>query len=83
VAIADQVAGHGLGLLNPALYKMAAAHDPGIVDVTAGDNTVTFPQGGSEHTVLGFDAVPGYDLATGLGTIDGAKFVPDLVAASD
>jgi subtilase family serine protease len=82
VAIADQVAGHGLGLLNPALYKMEVAGDPGIVDVTAGTNTVTFPQGGSVHTVRGFDAVKGYDLSSGVGTIDGAKFVPELVAAA-
>jgi subtilase family serine protease len=82
VAIADQVAGHGLGLLNRALYKMAAAGAPGIVDVTAGTNTVTFPQGGSVHTVPGFDAVKGYDLSSGLGTLDAAQFVPELVAAS-
>jgi subtilase family serine protease len=81
VAIADQVAGHGLGLINPALYRMAAAHDPGIMDVTAGTNTVTFPQGGSVHTVRGWDAVNGYDLASGVGTIDAAQFVPELVAA--
>jgi subtilase family serine protease len=82
VAIADQYAGHGLGLLNPALYQMEADHDPGIVDVTAGTNTVTFPQNGIVHSVLGFDAVKGYDLASGLGTIDAAQFVPELVAAS-
>jgi subtilase family serine protease len=82
VAIADQVAGHGLGLLNPALYKMEAAHAPGILDVTAGTNTVTFPQGNGVHTVRGFDAVKGYDLSTGVGTIDAAKFVPELVAAA-
>ena len=82
VAIADQVAGHGLGLINPALYQMEAAHDPGIVDVTGGTNTVTFPQGGSEHTVRGWDAVNGYDLASGVGTIDAAQFVPELVAAA-
>jgi subtilase family serine protease len=83
VAIADQVAGHGLGLINPAIYKMEAAGDPGIVDVTAGTNTVTFPQGGSEHTVRGWDAVAGYDLSSGVGTINAADFVPELVAAVD
>jgi subtilase family serine protease len=81
IAIADQVAGHGLGLINPALYQMESAHDPGIVDVTGGTNTVTFPQAGSEHTVRGWDAVNGYDLASGVGTIDAAQFVPELVAA--
>ncbi len=83
VAIADQVAGHGLGLINPALYRMEAAHDPGIVDVTSGTNTVTFPQNGSVHTVQGWDDVKGYDLANGVGTIDAAQFVPELVAAVD
>ena len=82
VAIADQMAGHGLGLLNPALYKMAAEHAPGLVDVTSGNNTVTFPQSGSTHTVKGFNAVKGYDLASGLGTINAALFVPELVAAA-
>ena len=82
VAIADQLAGHGLGLLNPALYSMLAHHEPGIVDVTAGTNTVTFPQGSTTHTVRGWDAVKGYDLSSGVGTIDGAKFVPELVAAA-
>jgi len=82
VAIADQYAGHGLGLLNPALYKMAADHEPGIVDVTKGSNTVTFPQNGSMHTVRGWRAVKGYDLASGLGTINAALFVPELAAAA-
>jgi subtilase family serine protease len=82
VAISDQYAGHGLGLLNPALYKMYAADDPGIVDVTAGTTTVTFEQGGELHSVLGFDAVKGYDLASGVGTVNAALFVPELVAAA-
>jgi subtilase family serine protease len=81
IAIADQVAGHGLGLINPALYAMEAAGDPGIVDVTAGTNTVTFPQGGSTHTVRGFAAVDGYDLSSGVGTINAALFIPELVHA--
>ena len=36
VALAAQVAGHPLGLVNPALYRLAAAHARGIVDVTIG-----------------------------------------------
>ena len=81
VAIADQWAGHGLGLLNPAIYRLLAHNAAGIVDVTQGTNTVTFPQGGSTHTVKGFNARHGYDLSTGVGTVDAAKFVPELVAA--
>jgi len=79
VALADQLAGRPLGLINPALYQLAAGHAPGIVDVTKGSNTVSFGQGGRKHTVKGFKAVPGYDLATGVGTVNAALFVPALV----
>ena len=78
VAIADQVAGHDLGLLNPALYSLAASNAPGIVDITTGNNTVTFTQNGNLYTVPGFAAVTGYDLASGLGTVDGANLVAEL-----
>jgi len=78
VALADQVAGHSLGLINPALYRLLAERAPGIVDVTSGNNTVSFSQGGHLHTVHGFRARPGYDLASGVGTIDAWYFVPEL-----
>jgi subtilase family serine protease len=78
VALADQKAHHSLGLINPALYEMSALHLPGIVDITKGNNTVSFEQGGKLDTVTGFDAVRGYDLASGVGTVNAAKFVPEL-----
>jgi subtilase family serine protease len=78
VALADQVAGHPLGLINPALYQLSAEHAPGIVDVTSGNNTVSFKQGGHEHTVHGFTARPGYDLASGVGTVNAGYFVREL-----
>jgi len=81
VALAAQVAGHPLGPVNPALYRLAAAHARGIVDVTKGDNTVSFTQGGRRYTVRGFTAVPGYDLASGVGTVDAALFVGELASA--
>jgi subtilase family serine protease len=79
VAIADQAAGDPIGELNPLLYRLAARHAPGIVDVTDGNNTVRYRQGGTIHTGQGWDAVAGYDLASGLGTVDAAKLVPELV----
>jgi subtilase family serine protease len=82
VALTAQAAGHPVGLINPALYLLSAAHAPGIVDVTKGNNTVGFTQGGALHTVQGFNALPGYDLASGVGTVDAAKFVPELAALS-
>jgi subtilase family serine protease len=81
VALAAQVAGHPLGLINPALYRLAAAHDRGIVDLTRGSNTVSFTQGGRRHTVRGFTAGPGYDLVSGVGTVDARYFVGELASA--
>ena len=80
VALADQVAGHRLGLINPALYRLAAAGEPGIVDVTRGNTTVSFRQGGTLHTVPGYAAGPGYDLASGVGTVNAPYLVRELAA---
>ena len=80
VALAVQEAHHSLGLINPALYLMSALHLPGLVDVTSGNNTVSFTQNNQQHTVQGFSAGPGYDLASGLGTVNAALFVPELAA---
>lgn len=85
VAIADQYARkrfheQRLGWINPALYRLARQRGAGIVDVTSGNNTVSFRtgSGGQIVTVAGYSARKGYDLATGLGTIDAALFVPAL-----
>jgi subtilase family serine protease len=82
VALADQMSGHSLGLINPALYALSAAHAPGLVDVTTGSNTVSFLQNNQLYTVKGYRAGPGYDLASGTGTVDARLFVPELVEAS-
>jgi len=82
VALTAQVAGHPVGLLNPALYRLSAAHVPGLVDVTTGSNTVSFTQDGAQHTVTGWDATQGYDLASGVGTVDAALLVPELALLS-
>lgn len=52
------------------------------MDVTSGNNTVSFTQGGTLHTVRGFSATRGYDLASGVGTINGAYVVPELAWAA-
>jgi subtilase family serine protease len=84
VALADQVAGHPLGLINPRLYQLSAEHAPGIVDVTSGNNTVSFYQGVpyKKYTVKGFAARRGYDLVTGVGTIYAPKFVYELAGVN-
>ena len=79
VAIADQFAHRRLGLLNPALYRLERAHAPGIVDVVKGNNTVTFPISQTKtFTLKGYHAKRGYDLVTGVGTVDAGRLVPEL-----
>jgi subtilase family serine protease len=86
VAMADQVAGHDLGNINSRLYLLSYNRKlTGEVDVTRGDNSFgPFTNSdGTTHTVTGFAAGPGYDLASGNGTVDAAKFVPALVLTSN
>ncbi len=84
VALADQVAGHPLGQINPAIYRLESEHAPGIVDVTSGNNSVSFDPGANGKTVSveGYPAGRGYDLVTGVGTVNANDFVYEL-AASD
>jgi subtilase family serine protease len=81
VALADQAVGHRIGTINPDLYALSAAGAPGIVDVTRGSTTVEVRRGGKEHTIRGAKARRGYDEASGVGTIDGAKLIAELTAA--
>lgn len=87
VAMADQVAHHDLGNINSQLYRLASApgYLTGVVDVTQGNNTFgPFTNSdGKTYTVVGYNAGPGYDLASGNGTVDAAKFVPALAFGSD
>ena len=80
IALADQLAGHWLGAINADLYRLAAQSKSGIVDVTRGNNTVHFRQHGKAYTVRGWKAVRGYDLASGLGTVNASIFVRKLAA---
>jgi subtilase family serine protease len=78
VALADQVAGHPLGVINPTLYKLSAEKAPGVVPVTSGNNTVTFVQDGTTYTIKGFDARADYSLVDGVGTVNGWDLAYEL-----
>jgi len=78
VALAAQWAHQRLGLINPALYRMYEYNLPGIVNVTSGNNTVSFFQDGTLQTVQGSSAWDRYSTVTGVGTVNGALFVPEL-----
>ena len=75
VAIADQMAGHGLGLINPKLYSLASGPNYGdyFYDVTTGNNQ-------ADATIPGFNATTGWDPVTGLGTPNAAMLVPALAS---
>ncbi|MEO7001420.1 MAG: S53 family peptidase, partial [Ktedonobacterales bacterium] len=64
-AIGDQMAGHSLGFINPALYTVAMSSQgaQAFHDITTGNNGVTNDKG----SIQGYNAVPGWDPATGLG----------------
>ena len=83
VAMADQLARHRLGNINGRLYDIGSGRG-GVTDVTSGNNTFgPFTNSdGNTYTVPGFDAGPRYDLASGLGTVDAARFVPALALAA-
>jgi subtilase family serine protease len=76
VALADQYAGHALGFVNPAIYRIgrSAHYHSAFHDVTTGSNTVTYPAG----TVTGYRATPGWDPVTGWGSPDAQVLVPLL-----
>lgn len=59
--------GHPVGDMNPLLYRIAAgAARPAFHDVIVGGNAI-------------YDAVPGFDLATGLGTPNTDNLVHDIL----
>jgi subtilase family serine protease len=83
VSLADQVAHHGLGQINDALYRMGDGPSSGTTDILAGNNGVFFTNSnGVAYTLPGYTAGPGYDLASGLGTPYAPRFVFQLALDS-
>jgi subtilase family serine protease len=76
-AIANQMAGHPLGFINPGLYKLAtsATYKQDFHDVTTGNNS------SPQANVKGYAATTGWDPVTGLGTPNAEKMIPDLIKA--
>jgi subtilase family serine protease len=76
IALADQAAGHDLGFVNPALYRIASIplRRTAFHDVTKGNNTVQFPP----QTFTGYQAARGWDPVTGLGSPDAQVLIPLL-----
>jgi subtilase family serine protease len=76
IALADQEAGHALGFVDPAIYRIA--HTPlyhkAFHDITTGNNTVAL----NGVTITGYQAGPGWDPVTGWGTPDAQVLIPLL-----
>jgi subtilase family serine protease len=67
----------GLGNINPTLYHLAATASSVFHDVTVGSNIVPCTTGTTNCTTgsLGYSAGVGYDLATGIGSVDANSLV--------
>jgi uncharacterized protein (TIGR03437 family) len=81
---AGQLSRPGLGNINPQLYRLAQSAPTAFHDITSGGNTVTCTQGspGCSSGTFGYLAGPGYDLATGIGSIDVNNFVTQWSSAT-
>jgi subtilase family serine protease len=74
VADADQLGGHRMGNINPALYSIAQGkkqYAAALHDITVGNNDVAEIGGG-------YDSAPGWDPVTGLGSPNAANLLPLL-----
>jgi len=67
----------GLGNINPDLYRIASASKNVFHDITVGNNIVPCATGtpGCANGSFGYSAGPGYDMTTGLGSVDVANLV--------
>ena len=67
----------GLGNINPTLYRLAQSTNNVFHDITTGDNAVrcALLSPNCVEGLVGYPAAPGYDLATGLGSIDAYNLV--------
>jgi subtilase family serine protease len=76
IALADQEAGHPLGFVNPAIYRIARGplYHRAFHDITTGNNTVVV----NGVTITGYQAGPGWDPVTGWGTPDARVLIPLL-----
>ncbi|HEY3928238.1 MAG TPA: S53 family peptidase [Candidatus Koribacter sp.] len=73
-AIADQRAGHNLGYINSALYRIgqSSMSHTSFNDVVSGNN--------SWAGITGYSAAPGWDAVTGFGSPEGDNMVSNLLS---
>lgn len=69
----DQMAGHSLGFINPALYQLGSSGDAmeSFHDITVGNN--------GYNNIPGYNATPGWDPASGWGSPKTTSFAGELI----
>lgn len=80
----------GIGNINPALYSLASnatTYASAFHDITTGNNQVPCASGSpncptSGNLVIGYSAGTGYDLATGLGSVDANNLATAFATAT-
>ena len=77
IALADQDAGHDLGLVNPVIYRIgrSSGYSAAFHAITTGTNTVRFPTG----TITGYQAASGWNPVTGWGSPNAQVLIPLLI----
>jgi hypothetical protein len=80
LALVEQKVGSRLGQADTVLYQLAASQYSTVFhDVTTGNNSVVCTSGtldcGANGFLTGYDAGTGFDLASGLGSVDAAQMV--------
>jgi hypothetical protein len=78
IALLDQRMGTSQGNINPALYRLAASSSDAFHDVTVGNNIVPCNSGTANCPAsgqMGYSATPGFDLASGWGSLNAFNFV--------
>jgi subtilase family serine protease len=85
VVLINQMMNSRQGNVNPALYQLYGLAPDAFHDITEGGNEVPCLAGSRDcqsSGFLGYPASPGYDLATGLGSIDAFKLLTAWPAVS-
>jgi len=80
--INQQTRSPGQGNINAVLYPLAAHVPAAFHDITAGNNQVPFSATCAPTNQIGYAASTGYDLATGLGSIDALNLVTNWTSVT-
>lgn len=85
LALVNQFTGaNGLGNVNPVLYRLEETSAASFHDIVDGSNEVPCASSvtGCSSGMLGYASALGYDLATGLGSVDASRLAANWASAT-